>query len=168
MPSGIGILWSSLALRMSMTSMPPMSAANNHLPSSDSASPFGPSRPEIHSAAMILPSSPTFAMEPLPSASHAWPSMFDTYSTLRFASNRTDSGTLSSAADSQSFVSLWPSACAPAATSRAPNAATIFFMVHIPRGRGGEHRRGALYLRHARPVAVSDTHPHTENLAWRV
>ena len=58
--------------------MPPMSAAYSHLPSSESASPFGQSRPVTHSAAMTLPSSPTLAMEPLPSASQGSPSMFET------------------------------------------------------------------------------------------
>ena len=91
---------------MSMTTMPPASAAYSHLPSAESASPFGQSSPVTHSAAMTLPSSPTLAMEPLPSASQGSPSMFETYSTLRFASRRTPSGTLSVASDSQTLVSL--------------------------------------------------------------
>jgi hypothetical protein len=55
---------------------------------------------------MTLPSRPTLAIEPLPSTAHGSPSMLETYSTLRFSSKRTDSGTFSDASDSHILVSL--------------------------------------------------------------
>src|SRR5262245_22878264 len=102
----MAIFFLILPAATSMTTMPPASAAYSHLPSSESARPLGQSSPVTHSAAMTLPSRPTLAMDPLPSASQGWPSMFDTYSTWRLASKRTDSGTLSDASDSQSLSSL--------------------------------------------------------------
>src|SRR4029453_7556491 len=113
-----------LPAAMSMTTRPPQSPTYSHLPSSDSAMPLGQSRPLTHSAAITLPSSPTLPTEPLPSAVHGSPSMLATYSTLRLASRRTDSGVLSVASDSQTLVSLWALDFAPWASWECAAAAS--------------------------------------------
>src|SRR5678815_2466874 len=115
----------------SMTTSPPQSPTYSDLPSSDSARPFGQSRPVTHSAAITLPSRPTLPMEPLPSATHGSPSILETYSTLRFASKYTDSGVLSVASLSQTLLTLCSPACAAVATISAPNVTNNFFMDRV-------------------------------------
>src|SRR5688572_14637363 len=157
-----------------MTTRPPQSPTYSHLPSSDSAMPFGQSRPVIHSAEITLPSRPTLPMEPLPSAVQGSPSMFETYSTLRAASKYTDSGVLSVASLSQTLLSLCPSACAAVARISAPNVTNVFFMDRVLVDRDAKYSRAALRLAssrlssaHVNQVPVSDPRLYRESRVRR-
>src|SRR5678816_1061278 len=153
-PPSTAIFCLILPVSTSMTTRPPQSPTYSSLPFSDNAMPLGQSRPVTHSAAITLPSTPTLPMEPLPSASQGFPSMFETYSTLRWASKYTDSGVLSVASLSHTLVSLCPSACAVAASSSAPNVTMVLFMNSVLVVRDAKYSRAALRLASRRLSSV--------------